>query len=100
MRQELSTYINAKSKLLQLFGCEGDLPVRVLTDVTWRIEESEGMSFLHYKHSGSDDELVSVIINKDGEPWITKQDDTSLVVAIDCVRFAFILNNQLRKQHV
>jgi len=99
MRQELSTYINAKNKLLKLFGCEGDLPVRVLTDVTWRIAESDGMSFLHYRHEGSDEELVSVIINKDGEPWITMQEDTSLIVAIDCVRFAFILDNKLRKQH-
>jgi len=97
MRQELSTYVGAKDKLLKLFGCESDLPVRVLTDVTWRIVESEGVSFLHYKHESSSEEHVSVIINREGEPWIVKRSEISLVVGIDCVRFAFILSNQLQR---
>ena len=96
MRKHISAYIGAKNKLLKLLGCESDFPVRVLTDATWRIEESEGVSFLHYRHEGSDEELVSVIVNKDGKPWIATRNDTSLVIAIDCIRFAFILNNGLR----
>jgi len=97
MRHELSAYIDANTKLLKLFGCESALPIRVLTNVEWRIQENEGVSFLHYRHKGTDDELVSVIINKDSEPWVTPLSDVSLVVAIDCIRFAFILNNELRR---
>ena len=94
MRRELSAYTNAKKDLLKLFGCEGDFPVRVLMEVTWHVDESEGVSFLHYEHGG--EKLVSVIVNKNGAPWISECNDVTMVIAIDCIKFAFVLKNKLR----
>jgi len=96
MRRELSAYTSAKKNLLKLFRCEADLPIRILTETQWHIEEHDGMSFLHYESQGDDEILVSVIVNKNGEPWISEMNELSMVVAIDCIKFAFILKNKLR----
>ena len=98
MRREISAYTGAKKKLLKLFGCEADLPVRVLIDIEWHVEEHDGVSFLHYQPQPDSEKLISVIVNKNGEPWIAKMNELSMVVAIDCIKFAFILKNRLRTE--
>ncbi|MCL2852095.1 MAG: hypothetical protein FWE20_03540 [Defluviitaleaceae bacterium] len=96
MRREISAYTGAKKNLLKLFRCEADLPIRVLTDITWHVEDHDGVSFLHYQPQDDAEGLVSVIVNRNGEPWITEMNELTLVVAIDCIKFAFIFKNKLR----
>ena len=95
MKKELKTYAHAKKDLLQKFDCQQDLPVRILMDTPWRIEENDGMSFLYYIQDA--EEFVSVIVNKNGTPWVSKCDGFTMAVAIDCLRFAFILKNESRQ---
>ncbi|MCL2616758.1 MAG: hypothetical protein FWD96_03830 [Defluviitaleaceae bacterium] len=97
MRRELSAYTNAKKDLLTIFGCEVDLPAKVLMEAAWHVEENDGVSFLHYEQDG--EKLVSVIVNKGGVPWMCKLNDITLVVAIDCIKFAFILKNKMRTEN-
>ena len=96
MRQEVSAYTDAKTNLLSLFRCEPELPVKVMVDAKWRLEENGGVFFLHYEPQPDRDSLVSVIVNKGGEPWITESGDLTMIVAIDCIKFAFILKNSLK----
>ena len=96
MRREISAYADSKKKLLKLFGCDADLPIRLLIDVEWHVEEHDDVSFLHYEPQGGGEKLVSVIVNKNGSPWISEMNELSMVVAIDCIKFAFILKNKLK----
>ena len=96
MRREISAYTDSKNKLLKLFGCDADLPIRVLVDAAWHVEEHDDVCFLHYEPQGGGEKLVSVIVNKSGEPWITQMNELTMVVAIDCIKFAFILKNKMK----
>ena len=96
MRREIRAYTDSKKKLLKLFGCDADLPIRVLVDAAWHVEQYDDVSFLHYEPQGGGEKLVSVIVNKDGEPWITLMNELTMIVAIDCIKFAFILKNKHR----
>ena len=96
MRREISAYTGAKKSLLKLFRCEADLPIKILTDTQWHVEEIDGVSFLHYKSQDNGEELVNVIVSKNGEPWIYEMNELSMIVAIDCIKWAFIMKNKMR----
>ena len=97
MRREIRAYTDSKKKLLKLFGCDADLPIRVLVDAAWHVEEHDDVSFLHYELQADGEKFVSVIANKNGEPWITHMNELTMIVAIDCIKFAFILKNRLKE---
>jgi len=96
MRREVRAYTDAKKKLLNLFRCEADMPVKMMVGALWNIEENDGVYFLRYEPEPGGESLLSVIVGKNGEPWITEMNELTMIIAIDCIKWAFILKNSLR----
>lgn len=90
----LQSFVNAKNTLLTYFNCGEDFPVRVYDDVKWELQEIDGMYFLTCHHP--EGKLDYAVVRKEKRPLFLAKNGYTMVVAIDCIKFAFIFNNKHR----
>lgn len=91
--QIVNDFMKAKKALLWHFNCRDDYYVKTLPDARWRTKEEDEMFFLSYLDDKKNTNHA-VIVKKDGKPLIYIAAEFTLVVAIDCVKIAFIFNNK------
>jgi len=97
MKAPVEPYIKAYRNLLWYFNCRGDYPLRPLPGVKWLIRREEDAFFLCVVSSENPARRETyVIASAEGEPLLYEAADSTLIVAIDCVKTAFILDNTLR----
>ncbi len=88
----LENYINSKKQLMEYFKCDGDFFIKPLENLKWSIKNDGDFNFLMYwtedlkRHS-------AVITKKNGNPMVYKVEEYTMVVAIDCIKTAFIFSN-------
>ena len=82
----------ARKRLVNYFGCDGDFLIKPLLDLEWAVREDEDFAFLSY-WTVEGKKVDAVIVKKSGDPMIYKTKDYTMVVAIDCVKTGFIFRN-------
>ncbi len=93
MKDKIYEFCNLKNKIYEGLKIDTDLYPVIKTDVNWRIENMEEISILEITSNNKTDKFV---ITKDkNTPIIKNVEDYTIVVAIDCIKVAFILNNKL-----
>ncbi len=93
MADKIKTLISTKKAIFKDFKIEEDYYVQTMENYSWSIVEREGLNFLSYWDNKTKAEKI--IVNKNGEPIVSKTKDYTLVVIIDCVKVAYILENKL-----
>ncbi len=93
MHKTVLEYERAKNGLLQFFDCREDYHIKVVDKVQWKITVTDDIAFLCY-WSDEKRRQDAVIAKKDGEPIIVRKKDHTLVVAIDCIKIAFVLDSK------
>jgi hypothetical protein len=73
---------------MKAFGCPGDFFIRPLLGCAWEINGHEDIKILSYVHNNATHEAVIVRLN--GEAMVYRARGYVCVVAIDCVKIAFI----------
>ncbi|MDR2898762.1 MAG: hypothetical protein LBU94_00425 [Clostridiales bacterium] len=96
MSSPVNDYANSKKGLFKFFKCPDDYFVRCLENARWEITENEGIYFLSYSNNGTD-KVTAVVIKKNDEPLTYTAQEYTMVIAIDCVKIAFIFSNRLKK---
>ena len=92
MKDIVENFINTKKILNTKFNCNEDFFIKPLVDKKWTIKDNDGIFFLTYL----DDKNMPkecVIVKKNNEPMIFKKDNYTMVIGIECVKLAFILDN-------
>lgn len=92
MRKAVQEYASAKKNLFEYFDCKEDYPVVILSKCQWALKQDEGMYFLTY-WVNEDEKFNYAVVKKDGEPLVYKTRDYSMVIAIDCIKTAFVFKN-------
>lgn len=92
MKNIVDNFINTKKLINDNFKCGEDFFIKPLIDKKWTIKDADGIFFLTYL---DDNKLPKecVIVKKNNEPMIYKKDGYTMVIGIECVKLAFILNN-------
>lgn len=99
MTNLISEFTDAKERLLRSFGCLEDYHIESRLGLNWEIAEDDGVFFLsHWKNIGN--KTTAVIVKKNDAPLLYKSADYTMVIAIDCIKIAFIFNNVLKVQKV
>lgn len=93
MTRVLRSYVTSKKNLFEYFKCREEYPVVMLTENRWAVKETEGMYFLTYWTKDEERQFNYVVVKKDGEPLVYKTRDYSMVIAIDCIKTAFVFKN-------
>ncbi len=92
MTNLIYSYLEDKKNLLEYFNCNDDYYIKVLINYKWKIIRDGGISFLSY-WTESGERTDAVIVKRFGVPLIYKTDELTMVVALDCIKIAFIFNN-------
>jgi len=92
MSSVVEEYIEVKEDIKKYFGCPNDYFIKPLVNHDWSVYGDEGIFFLTY---WDDDEkkTTAMVVKKDNKPLIYKAKDYTMVIALDCVKIAFILKN-------
>jgi hypothetical protein len=89
----LKTYITAKNELMQFFNCDDDFFIKAFNGSRWMIKNDDDFSFLMY-WTADKKRHDAVIVKKNGSPMVYKAGKYTMVIAIDCVKIAFIFENE------
>lgn len=92
MKNIIENFINAKKILNNAFNCNDDFFIKPLIDTKWLIKDDEGIFFLTYLDDNNKSKDC-VIVKRNNQPMIYKKDNYTMVIVIECVKLAFILNN-------
>ena len=92
MKKFIRDYINSKYAIMNKFGCNDDYPLKPLTGKKWAVNGDEGIFFLSIWDDDGE-KLDYAVAKKNGEPLIYKNRDYSMIIAIDCVKIAFLFRN-------
>ena len=87
-------FIMAKLELFRHFKCTDEYCVQIKLGHNWAIVEEDGIYFLSYWEN-MNSKTNAVVVSKGDTAQVFKADDYTMVVAIDCVRIAFVFNNVL-----
>ena len=87
-------FIMAKHELFRHFKCTDEYFVQIKLGHNWEVIEEDGVYFLNYWEN-ADRKTSAVAVTKGDVVQVFQAEDYTMVVAIDCVRIAFIFNNIL-----
>ena len=88
----LKNYISSKKELMEHFKCDDDFFIKPLESLKWAIRNEDDFHFLVYWPE-NEKMKSAVVVKKNGNAMIYKADQYTMVVAIDCVKTAFIFSN-------
>ena len=96
MGNTVMDYIEVQKNVYDYFQCKEDYLIKPLVGFRWRVIKEEGISFFTYwTHSGVKKDAV--VVKKNGVPQVFKTKDYTMVIAIDCIKIAFIMKNTDRQ---
>ncbi|MCI8629868.1 MAG: hypothetical protein HFE57_10335 [Firmicutes bacterium] len=90
-RDVVQEWIQTQNEVLQFFQCEGEFFIKPL-DYEWTIRHTEDFYFLSY-WIRKNKRVDAVIVKKNGLPMVYRKREYTMVVAIDCVKIAFVFRN-------
>lgn len=92
MKKVIDAYINSKNSIMNQFGCTDDFPIKPVIKSRWAVSGEEGIFFFNC-WDDKNQKTTFAIAKKDGDPMIYKSREYSLIVAIDCIKIAFVCKN-------
>jgi hypothetical protein len=90
MRHQINTLLKTQKQLMKYFNCPNEYFIKPLADTPWEIVGSEDMKILTYEHNNTT--YNAVIVRNNGKYMIYRSRGYVCVVAIDCVKIAFIFD--------
>ncbi len=91
MNEIIKTYIQSSQDILKGFDIDEEYFIKPILDCEWSIREVEGLMFFKYIKDGK--EFEQVVVRKSGENLLNEQDNFTSIIAIDCVKIAFLVSN-------
>jgi len=91
MRKAVPEFIAARNNLFRFFSCSEQFPVRTMTNAEWAVHEDSGICFLTIFEGDSREDYV--VSQKNDAPMVFNTSGYTMVVAIDCVKTAFVMKN-------
>ncbi|MFV0505066.1 MAG: hypothetical protein ACK5LT_14040 [Lachnospirales bacterium] len=91
----IDNFLQAKINLYDYFAMDYNYDIRINNNIKWKVEDSEGTSFLTYWINN--EKFTNLIVKKD-EPLIVEKSQYTMVIAIDCVKIAYVFNNAYKIQ--
>lgn len=91
----IQEYLEKRKHIMDYFKCDGDFFIKPLLDAQWFIRRDDDFYILSY-WDGTKPRANAVIVKKAGQPLIFETKGHTMVIAIDCVKIAFLFENKHR----
>lgn len=93
MQNVVNAYTRAYEDLLGKFNCPYPYFVKNMENRAWRVSGDDEMFFLSYEQEDGKPQ-TAVVVRQDGKPLVYRAGGYALVIAIDCVKIAFLLDEK------
>ncbi len=93
MIKKIEQFSKLNSDMHKELNLDKDIYISPKIESKWKIDSLSGLSMVEFENNNKFDKCV--IVNNEKEPVIIKKDIYTVVLAIDCVKVAFIFNNEL-----
>jgi len=95
MSGAINRYLKARKDLLRSFGCRQDQDyfIKVAPGCSWEIKYEGDVYILSYWLNVNEKKFF-ICVRSEGKPIVHRAREHTLVVAIDCVKTAFVLDNE------
>ncbi len=96
----IDEYEKNRKLLLNCFDCDEDYFIKDLQEYNWNISITENWHILSYWKDINTSKVKKTdiaIVKKDGKPQIFETPKYSMIIGIQCVKIAFILDNKKRR---
>ena len=90
----VDNFLAAADALAAAFECGTEFPFRVCAGEKWRLSEAGGSFFLGLESPEDGKTRAFAVAKAGGEPMLFEYSRYTMVVAIDCIKTAFILENK------
>ncbi len=95
MNNHVLNFKKANDDLFLKFGIENKYFVSVLDDSNWSIINDDELYFVRFEEAG--ETKTNLVVKKSERPLIIEKDGYTMIIAIDCIKIAFIFRNQLKR---
>ncbi len=95
MGETVMKYMQSKDRLMKYFGCKENYFIKPLPNAEWQIEDSNDFPILSYSVNG-EPKIDALICKKNGKPLIFSTKGYTMVIAIECIKIAFVFKNDKR----
>lgn len=92
MKDIVNEFISIKNKINKHFNCDENFFISPLSDYSWNIKNNDGIFILTYWNK---DNIAKecVVAKKNNSPLILEREKYTMIIAIECVKVAFIFSN-------
>ncbi len=91
MTSPIADFLFSKKQVMDFFDCDDNYFIKPMVDASWKTKAEDGMWFLSYYDDGKNNSAV--IVKNGNRPLIFKRDEYTMVIAIECIKIAFIFKN-------
>ncbi len=95
MINDLVSYKKSQNDIFKKFNVDAKYFLSVLDTHIWEIISQDDINLIKYEDGT--EQKTNLIIQKGEKPFIVEKDGYTMVVAIDCVKVAFVFRNDLKK---
>lgn len=94
MNNKVNDFKTANNDIFLKFGVENKYFLSVLDECNWEIINDTDISIVKYVLNG--ESKTNLIVKKDDKPFVISKDGYTMVVAIDCIKIAFLFKDDLK----
>ncbi len=95
MINDLVIYKKTQNDIFKNFNVEPKYFLSVLDECSWEIIMQDDINLI--KYDNGTEQKTNLIVQKSEKPFIVEKGGYTMVVAIDCVKVAFVFKNDLKK---
>lgn len=92
MESYIIQFLKAQETLMEQFKCDTNYFIKPLVNSKWALKIEESAVFLTYCYEKME-RVTLVVSRKEGNPEFYKSNEYTMIVAIDCIKIAFIFKN-------
>ncbi len=95
MNNQITSFKQTKDDIFLKFGVENKYFLNMFDDYEWEILSDGDINMVKYQKD--DISKTNLIIKKNNNPFIIEKDGYTMIIAIDCVKIAFVFKNDLKR---
>ncbi len=95
MNKQIENFKNADNDLFLKFGIENKYFVSIRDNSSWSIINDDELYFVTFEEEGKT--KTNLVVKKSEKPLIFEKDGYTMIIAIDCIKIAFVFKNVLKR---
>ncbi len=95
MDAKVNNFKFTHNEIFREFEVENKYFLSILDESPWELIFQDDITLV--KYTKDNEEKTSLVTQKGDKPFIVEKDGYTMIIAIDCIKIAFVFNNNLKR---